>query len=135
MLNLRERPGVQAPVRPLLPRFGGEQRKRTHQPLRGVVLFYPALLLTGALACCDRAENGRVAADAKDAAHQAAAGLDHAAAQAQPVADRAEADAKRGVNDLAIAAGKATRKAGVQLEHAGQNAQRGYTPPAQPASN
>jgi hypothetical protein len=87
------------------------------------------------MASCNRAENGRVAADARDAAHQAAAGLDQAAARAQPVADRAAADAKRGVNDLAIAAGKATRKAGVQLEHAGQNAQRGYTPPAGPGSN
>jgi hypothetical protein len=111
------------------------RERRGDQPLRGLVVLCFAALSFGALASCDRAENGRVAADAKDAAHQAAAGLDHAAAEAQPVADRAAADAKRGVNNLAIAAGKATRKAGVQLEHAAQNAQRGYTPPAKPASN
>jgi len=103
--------------------------------LRGLALLYVTALSFGALASCDRAENGRVAADAKDAAHQAAAGLDRAAVQAQPVADRAAADAKRGVDDLAVAAGKATRKAGVQLEHAAQNAQRGYTPPAKSGSN
>ncbi len=123
MSTLRERPGVHTRLKP-----PGDGK-------RSLSLLCAAVLLTGALACCDRAENGRVAADAKDAAHQVGAGLDRAAVQAQPVADRAAADAKRGVDDLAIAAGKATRKAGVQLEHAAQNAQRGYTPPAKPASN
>jgi hypothetical protein len=98
-------------------------------------LLSAALLSAGALSACDRAENRRVAADAQDAARQTAAGLDHAAAQAQPVADRAARDAKRGVDDLAIAAGKATRKAGVQLEHAGERAQRGYSPPTASGSN
>lgn len=93
------------------------------------------VISAGALASCDRAETHRVAADAQDAARQTAAGLDHAAAQAQPVADRAARDAKRGVNDLAIAAGKATRKAGVQLEHAGERAQHGYQPAAPSGSN
>jgi hypothetical protein len=93
------------------------------------------LVSAGALASCNRAESRRVAADAQDAARQTAAGLDHAAAQAQPVADRAARDAKRGVNDLAIAAGKATRKAGVQLEHAGERAQQGSPPRDPSASN
>jgi hypothetical protein len=81
-----------------------------------------------ALAACNRAENRRVAADARDAAREAAAGLDHAAAEAKPAADRAALDAKRAADDLAIATGKATRKAGYQLEHAGERAQQA-TPP------
>jgi hypothetical protein len=103
--------------------------------LLAVGIISATLISAGALASCDRAETHRVAADAKDAARQTAAGLDHAAAQAQPVADRAAQDAKRGVNDLAIAAGKATRKAGVQLEHAGERAKQGYQPPAPSGSN
>jgi hypothetical protein len=92
-------------------------------------------MAAGVLASCDRAETRRVAADVRDAAHQTAAGLDHAAAQAKPEADRAARDAKRGVDDLAIAAGKATRKAGVQLEHAGEHAQQGASPPARSGSD
>jgi hypothetical protein len=93
--------------------------------IAGLLSLSATLVSAGALASCDRAESHRVAADARDAAHQTAVGLDHAAAQARPIADRAARDAKRGVNDLAIAAGKATRKAGVQLQHAGERAQQG----------
>jgi hypothetical protein len=94
-----------------------------------------ASLLCATLASCDRAQSHRVAADAQDAARQTAAGLNHVAAQAKPAADRAARDATRGVNDLAIAAGKATRKAGVQLEHAGERAQQRSPPPAASGSN
>jgi hypothetical protein len=97
-------------------------------------LLSATLVSAVGLACCDRAQSRRVAADARDAARQTAAGLDHAAQQAQPVADRAAWDAKRGVNDLAIAAGKATRRAGVQLERAGERAQQG-PPPARAGSD
>jgi len=100
-----------------------------------LALICATLVSASALASCNRAESRRVAADAQDAARQTAAGLDQAAAQAKPVADRAARDAKRGVNDLAIAAGKATRKAGVQLEHAGEHAQQGPPPPAASGSN
>jgi hypothetical protein len=100
----------------------------------GLLVLSATLVSAATLASCDRAESHRVAVDAQDAARQTAAGLDHAAAQAQPVADRAARDAKRGVNDLAIAAGKATRKAGVQLERAGERAQQG-APPARSSSD
>ncbi len=105
------------------------------RPLRGLAFICATLLSASALASCNRAESRRVAADAQDAARQTAAGLDQAAAQAKPAADRAARNAKRGVNDLAIAAGKATRKAGVQLEHAGERAQQGAPPPAPSGSN
>ncbi len=117
-----ERPTARAPLGPR------SNSKRDSAACVGLVAA--ALLATGALASCDRAESHRVAADAQDAARQTAAGLDHAAAQAQPAADRAARDAKRGVNDLAIAAGKATRKAGAQLEHAGERAQQGAPAPS-----
>ncbi len=131
MPNTRERPSVQTPVRP-----PGEPNGARRRPaLLAVGLLSAAILSVGVLAACNRAESRRVAADAQDAARQTAAGLDHVAAQAQPVADRAADDAKRGVNDLAIAAGKATRKAGVQLEHAGERAKQGYQPPAPSGSN
>jgi hypothetical protein len=90
-----------------------------------------ALISAGVLASCDRAQTRRVAADARDAARQTAAGLDHAAAQAEPAAE----SAKRAADDLAIAAGRATRKGGVQLEHAGERAQRGTPPPGPAGSN
>ncbi len=119
----RERAGAGEIMR----RPGDSRGRRASAPLaRG--LLSAALLSVSVLASCNRAESRRVAADAQDAARQTAAGLDHAAAQAQPAADRAARDAKRGVNDLAIAAGKATRKAGVQLEHAGERAQPGAQP-------
>ncbi len=121
--------------RPLLRPFEAGDGKRRGDALRGLALLAAALVSMVALASCDRAQTRRVAADAQDAARQTAAGLDHVAAQAQPVADRAADDAKRGVNDLAIAAGKATRKAGVQLEHAGERAKQGYQPPAPSGSN
>ncbi len=124
-------PREQSHIRP----HGDGRRSRGGSALLAVGIISATLISAGALASCDRAETHRVAADAKDAARQTAAGLDHAAAQAQPVADRAAQDAKRGVNDLAIAAGKATRKAGVQLEHAGERAKQGYQPPAPSGSN
>ncbi len=121
---------LNAPIRSPARKRGG-----VWSALLAMGLVSATLMSAGALASCDRAESRRVAADAKDAARQTAAGLDHAAAQAQPVADRAARDAKRGVDDLAIAAGKATRKAGVQLEHAGERAQRGYSPPPAPSGS
>jgi hypothetical protein len=123
-----ERPTARAPL-------GPRSDSKRDGVGRVVGLLAGALLATGALASCDRAESHRVAADAQDAARQTAAGLDHAAAQAQPAADRAARDAKRGVNDLAIAAGKATRKAGAQLEHAGERAQQGSPAQAPSGSN
>jgi hypothetical protein len=89
----------------------------------------------GALTACDRAQNRRVEADARDAARQTAAGLDQAAAHARPEADRAARDVKRGVDDLAIAAGKATRKAGVELERAGEHATQGAASPTRSGSD
>ncbi len=126
-------PKGRAPIR--APSAGHPQRRGSALLAASLLALSATLVAAGALTSCNRAETRRVAADAKDAARQTAAGLDHAAAQAQPVADRAAQDAKRGVNDLAIAAGKATRKAGVQLEHAGERAQRGYTPPPASGSN
>lgn len=87
-----------------------------------------ALLLLGA---CSQSENAQVKADAQDAAAQAGAGLNRAAvgtkaavddtmADAKPAVDKAARDAKRGVDSLAIAAGKATQKAGATLEGAGE---------------
>jgi len=128
----KERPKRRAPIRP----DGSAQGDRLGAAMvvAGLMVLSATLVSAGALASCDRAESHRVVADAQDAARQTAAGLDHAAAQAEPVADRAARDAKRGVNDLAIAAGKATRKAGVQLERAGERAQQA-PPPARSGSD
>ena len=99
----KERPKRRAAIRP----DGSAQGDRLGAAMvvAGLMVLSSTLVSAGALASCDRAESHRVVADAQDAARQTAAGLDHAAAQAEPVADRAARDAKRGVNDLAIAAG------------------------------
>ncbi len=84
-----------------------------------------------ATAGCDRAENRQAQTDIADAAHQADAGLNRAAADtkdtvddltaaAKPQADRAASDAKQALSKLAIATGRATRKAGAAIERAGQ---------------
>ncbi len=89
-----------------------------------------ALLTTTA---CDRSENRRAKADVVDAARTAGAGLDRAAAatqdtvddlsaQAKPAADKAARDTKLALDKMAIAAGRATRKAGDRLERAGDRA-------------
>jgi hypothetical protein len=97
-----------------------------------------ALLSTTA---CDRSENQRAKADVVDATRTAGAGLDRAAAatqdtvddlsaHAKPEADRAARDTRLALDKMAIAAGRATRKAGDQLERAGDRARAHVSSPA-----
>jgi hypothetical protein len=96
-----------------------------------------ALALIGvamlSIAACDRSENQRAKADVVDATRTAGQGLDRAAAatqdtvddlsaQAKPAADKAARDTKLALDKMAIAAGRATRKAGDRLEQAGDRA-------------
>ncbi len=82
------------------------------------------------MAACDHSENQRAKADVVDATQTAGAGLNRAAAatqdavddlsaQAKPAADKAARDTKLALDKMAVAAGRATKKAGDQLEHAG----------------
>jgi hypothetical protein len=101
---------------------------------RGVAFGIVAAALL-ATAACDRSENQRAKADVVDATQTAGDGLNRAAAvtvsatkdtvsdltaDAKPAADKAARDTKRALDKMAVAAGRATKKAGDRLEHAGE---------------
>ncbi len=120
---------------PSSPRQAARSQRRSGRPAIGLAAA-AALLAAG----CDRAETRHVQADAHDAAAQTAAGLQRAtvgarnavsdmAADAKPAVDRAVHDAKRGVDDLAVATGKATVKAGATLERSGERHRQGGDTP------
>lgn len=119
-------------------RFRWQLRDSAPGPLQfcrpiGLALLGATLLTTSA---CDRSENQRAKADVIDATQTAGAGLNRAAAvtasatedtvddlaaDAKPAADKAARDTRRALDKMAIAAGRATKKAGDRLEHAGEN--------------
>ena len=92
---------------------------------------YPFLVIAlVAVAGCSPQSDQRTQADAAQAAHQTGVALNRAAADtrdtvddlaagAKPTVDRVAHDTERGVDALAVGAGKVTVKAGAALERAG----------------